>query len=64
MCLHVQASHVRAHKGNSLNEIADHFAKAATKQGHFAKVYRTLEARQARVVPNLDGTFVSWLSRG
>ena len=64
LCLHVQASHVRAHKGNSLNEIADHFAKAATKQGHFAKVYRTLEARQARVVPNLDGTFVSWLSRG
>ena len=64
LCLHVQASHVRAHRGNLLNEIADHFAKAAIKQGHFAKIYRTLEARQARVVPNLDGSFVAWLSQG
>ena len=45
----VEASHVRAHKGHLLNEVADHFAKQGRCLTHYRKVYRTLDSRRAAI---------------
>ncbi|CAE7306848.1 unnamed protein product [Symbiodinium sp. CCMP2592] len=57
ICLQVEASHVRAHRGILLNEVADHFAKIAAAQGHFAKTYRTLSSSHARITSQADRAF-------
>ncbi|CAE7306866.1 unnamed protein product [Symbiodinium sp. CCMP2592] len=62
ICLQVEASHVRAHRGILLNEVADHFAKIAAAQGHFAKTYRALSSSHARITSQADRAFVSWLA--
>ena len=62
LSLRVEASHVRAHKGHLLNEVADHFAKQGRCLTHYRKVYRTLDSRRAAIPqhPN-DPPFVPWL---
>ena len=62
LSLRVEASHVRAHKGHLLNEIADHFAKQGRRLAHYRKVYRTLDSKKAAIPqhPN-EPPFVPWL---
>ena len=62
LSLRVEASHVRAHKGHLLNEIADHFAKQGRRLAHYRKVYRTLDSRKAAIPQHLnEPPFVPWL---
>ena len=62
LCIFVEASHVRAHTGVTLNEIADRFAKQGANLTHFQKVFHTLDFQQATLTrQSAYDAFVRWI---
>ena len=62
LCISVEASHVRAHSGVTLNVVVDKFAKQGTQLNHYNKVFHTLDFKQATLTAHSSATpFLSWL---
>ena len=62
LCIFVEASHVRAHSGVTLNEIADKFAKQGAQLNHYQKVFHTLDFQQATLTRHSScDVFTRWI---
>ena len=61
-CISVEASHVRAHTGVTLNVIADKLAKQGAQLDHYHKVFHTLNFQHATLTRHSSyQAFVQWM---